>query len=337
METNTGKPVLFSGIQPSGNLTIANYIGAIRNWVQLQDEYDCVFSLVDLHCLTVRQDPEDLRRRCYDFLALYIACGIDPDKSTIFVQSHVPTHAELTWVLGCYTYMGELSRMTQFKEKARKHRGNVNAGLLNYPLLMAADILLYQAALVPVGEDQKQHLEITRDIAQRFNSLYGETFRVPDIYLPPVGARIKSLQEPERKMDKSDEDEWNYVALLDEPDTVRAKVKKAVTDSGRDLVYDEGTRPAISNLMAIHSALTGDSYEDLAERYAGQGYAQLKADLAEVVVDTLQPIQARYRDFRSDESEMKSILKRGADVALERSRRTLQVVHEKVGLIPASV
>ncbi|MHC4591628.1 MAG: tryptophan--tRNA ligase [Planctomycetota bacterium] len=317
-------------------MTIANYIGAIRNWVKLQDEYDCVFSLVDLHCLTVRQDPEDLRRRCYDFLALYIACGIDPDRSIIFMQSHVPTHAELTWVLGCYTYMGELSRMTQFKEKARKRRGSVNAGLLNYPLLMAADILLYQTDLVPVGEDQKQHLEITRDIAQRFNSTCGETFRVPEIYLPPVGARIRSLQEPERKMDKSDEDEWNYIALLDEPDTVRAKVKKAVTDSGRELVYDEGTRPAISNLMAIHSALTGGSYEDLAERYAGKGYAQFKADLVEVVIDTLRPIQARYRDFREDEGEMKSILKCGAEAALERSRRTLEVVYERVGLIPVS-
>ena len=333
MSMSTIKPVLLSGIQPSGNLTIGNYIGAIRNWVRLQDKYDCLFVLVDLHAITIRQDPADLRRRCYDFLALYMACGIDPAKNTIFVQSHVPTHAELAWVLNCFTYMGELNRMTQFKDKAKRYKGNVTVGLFDYPVLMAADILLYQADLVPVGADQKQHLELTRDIAKRFNSLYGETFRVPEPFIPPVGARIMSLQDPTSKMSKSDENPRNYIALLDPPDVVRSKIKKAVTDSGREIGYDE-SKPAISNLMTIYTSLTGESFEALTKRYAGKGYALFKADLAGVIIEVLRPIQARYKEIRESESEIKTILKRGAEIASSRSRRTMEKVYQKLGFIP---
>jgi tryptophanyl-tRNA synthetase len=335
MTDNMAKPVLFSGIQPSGNLTIANYIGALRSWVKLQEQYDCLFALVDLHSLTVPQEPRQLRERCYDFLALYVACGVDPAKSTVFVQSHVPTHAELAWVLGCFTYVGELSRMTQFKEKSRKRGRTASAGLFSYPLLMAADILLYQTDLVPVGEDQKQHVELTRDVAARFNALYGETFRIPQVYLPPVGARIKSLQDPTRKMDKSDQNEWNYIALLDPPDVVRAKVRRAVTDSGTEVTYDE-SRPAIANLMTAYGSLTGESFEAIAARYAGKGYAAFKADLAEVVIGTLRPIQSEYTRIRGDAAVLRDLLANGAGRALARSRRTMDHVYDRLGLVPAA-
>ncbi|MBI4468159.1 MAG: tryptophan--tRNA ligase [Acidobacteria bacterium] len=329
------RPILLSGIQPSGELMIGHYLGALKNWVGLQADHDCLFMLVDLHAITVRQDPAELRRRCLDFLALYVACGIDPSHSTVFVQSHVPTHAELAWVLNCFTYMGELGRMTQFKEKSQKQELNVSAGLFNYPVLMAADILLYQSHLVPVGEDQKQHLELTRDIAMRFNNLYGETFRVPECFIPPVGARIMSLQDPTSKMSKSDPNPRSYVALLDPPDLVRSKIKKAVTDSGTEVVFGND-RPAVSNLMTIYSSLTGHGFPAIEERYQGKGYADFKADLAEIVVEFLRPIQDRYHAIRSDKSELTAILKRGAEAALARSRPTVAKVYKKLGFIAAS-
>ena len=329
------KPILLSGIQPTGSLTIANYIGAIRQWVRLQNQYDCLFLLVDLHALTVRRDPAELHKSCYDFLALYMACGVDPTKSTIFIQSHIPAHAELAWVLTCISCMGELSRMTQFKDKARRQGKNVNAGLFDYPALMAADILLYQADLVPVGDDQKQHLEYTRDVAQRFNCLYGQTFKIPEPYIPPLGARIRSLLDPTSKMSKSDQDARNYVALVDPPDEVRNKIKKAVTDSGNKIAYDD-SRPAVSNLMSIYSCLTGETFESLEERYAGKGYSRFKADLSEVVIEMLEPIQKRYREIREDECYIDEIVEEGAERVSERSRQTMKGVYEKLGLIPAA-
>jgi tryptophanyl-tRNA synthetase len=327
------KPVLLSGIQPSGNLMIGNYIGALSNWVRLQDDYDCYYVLVDLHAITVRQDPEDLRRRCYEFLALYLASGIDPQKSTIFVQSHVPAHSELAWVLNCFTYFGELNRMTQFKDKAARHADNVNAGLFDYPVLMAADILLYKANLVPVGEDQKQHLELTRDIAQRFNSIYGDTFAVPEPYIPDVGARIMSLQDPTAKMSKSDEDPNASIGLLDPPDVLQGKIKRAVTDSGRDIVY-RSDKPGIANLLSIRSCLTGESIEDIEKKYEGQGYAPFKADLADIVVDFMKPIQERFKEIWEDKEGLGRILESGAEKASEVSEATIQEVYDKLGFIP---
>jgi tryptophanyl-tRNA synthetase len=326
------KPVLLSGIQPSGNLTIGHYLGALRAWVQLQKDYDCLFPLVDLHAITVRQKPAELRRRCLDFLALYIACGIDPDTSTIFVQSHVPQHAELAWVLNCYTYIGELSRMTQFKDKSRKNEENVNAGLFSYPVLMAADILLYQTNLVPVGADQKQHLELTRDLAERFNNAYSETFAIPEPYIPPVGARVMSLQEPTSKMSKSDENDKNYIALLDPLDVAANKIKRAVTDSGSVVDYDE-ERPGISNLVTIYSSLTGDSFDIIRDRYAGKGYAEFKADLAEIVVEFMRGLQGKYKDIVDDKAYLEGLLHRGAESARARAGRTLRKVYRKVGFI----
>lgn len=337
MDNSPRKKILLSGIQPSGNLMIGNYIGALKNWVKLQDEYDCFFILVDLHAITVRQDPIELRKRCYDFLTLYIACGIDPKKNTIFVQSHVPAHAELAWVLNCYTMIGELSRMTQFKDKAKKYAKNINAGLFTYPALMAADILLYETDLVPVGEDQKQHLELTRDVAQRFNSLYGETFRVPEPFIgdKEQGARIMSLQEPTSKMSKSDENPRGYIALLDAPDIIKSKIKKAVTDSGTEIAYDE-SRPAISNLMTIHRAISGESFESMTERFAAKGYAPFKAELAELVIEFLKPIQIRFKELRGNKPELENILKASAELASARSQRLMRKVYRKLGFIPAS-
>jgi tryptophanyl-tRNA synthetase len=299
----------------------------------MQDDYDCLFMLVDMHSITVRQDPQELRARCYDFIALYMACGIDPAKSTIFVQSHVPAHAELAWVLNCYTYMGELNRMTQFKDKSKKHEQNINAGLFAYPVLMAADILLYQADCVPVGADQKQHLELTRDLAQRFNEVYGTTFTVPEAFIPPTGARIMSLQEPENKMSKSDENPRNYVALLDSPNEARNKIKRAVTDSQSDVVYDE-SRAGLANLIRIYSALTGDAVDAIENRYAGKGYAEFKGDLADIVADFLVPLQARYKTIREDKKTLDDILALGAENASRRAQRTLAKVHKKLGFIP---
>jgi tryptophanyl-tRNA synthetase len=327
------KPVIFSGIQPSGNLTVGNYGGAIKNWVELQDDYLCYYCLVDLHTITIRQDPAELRKRCFDFLALYLACGIDPERSVVFVQSHVPSHAELAWILGCYTYIGELGRMTQFKDKATRGEANACAGLFTYPVLMAADILLYQTNLVPVGEDQKQHVEITRDIAVRFNNLHGDTFTVPEHYIPPVGARLKSLQDPTKKMSKSDENPRTYIALLDPPEVVRSKVRRAVTDSGTEIAYDEEKRPGISNLMTLFHLTTELSLDEISNRYDGGGYQKFKENLAEATIEFLRPLQRRYSEIRKDKSGLESVLTKGAATALEMSHRTLEKVYRKIGFI----
>jgi tryptophanyl-tRNA synthetase len=329
------RPVILSGIQPSGQLMIGHYFGAMRSWVRAQDDHECFYMLVDLHAITVWQKPAELRRRCIEFLALYMACGIDPGRSTIFVQSHVPQHAELAWVLNCITPLGQLQRMTQFKDKARKHEKNLNAGLLNYPVLMAADILLYDADKVPVGEDQKQHLELTRDLAQRFNALYSPTFRVPEPWIPPrsEGARIMSLQDPMAKMSKSDPDPDASVALLDPPDRIRAKLRRAVTDSGDSLRYDPEQRPGISNLMTLHRLVTGESFEALEARFAGQGYGAFKAELGDALVAYLEPIQARYREIVDDRAGLEAQLARGAEAARRRAQRLLSKVYRKVGFV----
>ncbi len=330
--TEDTRPLLLSGIQPSGNLMIGNYIGALRNWVQLQDQYRCMFILVDLHAITVRQDPTELLSRSFDFLAQYIACGIDPEKNTVFVQSHVPQHCELAWILNCYTHMGELNRMTQFKDKSRRHEKNINAGLFAYPVLMAADILLYGTDLVPVGHDQKQHLELARNLAERFNNLYGDIFTVPEPYIPKVGARIMSLQNPTDKMSKSDPVAANYISLLDDEKTATKKIKRAVTDSGSEVRFDE-SKPGVSNLLSIHSAISGQSIEELEAHFEGKMYGHLKTELAEVVVEFLRPMQERYREIRADEPTLRSQLAHGAEVARERAGDVLRKVHQAVGFI----
>jgi tryptophanyl-tRNA synthetase len=334
MNSSNNKPVVLSGIQPSGRLTIGNYLGALKNWVSLNEQYNCHYMLVDLHAITVRQAPAVLRERCYEFLALYIACGLDPAKNVLFVQSHVPAHARLSWILNCYTQFGELTRMTQFKDKSQKHVDNINAGLFDYPVLMAADILLYQALKVPVGDDQKQHLELTRDVAQRFNNIYGEIFTVPEPMIPPVGARIMGLQDPAGKMSKSDDAETNAVYLLDEPDVIVRKIKRAVTDLGNEIRYDIAEKPGVSNLMSILSATTGESFEVIVERYNGQGYGKFKQGVAEAVVECLKPVQLKYREIREDRSGLQSVLRDGARKAAARADATLTRVHEALGFIP---
>ncbi len=329
------KKRILSGIQPSGNLMIGNYIGALKSWVKMQKEYDCYYVLVDMHAITVRQDPKILRRRCYDFIALYIAAGIDPEKSAIFIQSQVSAHAELAWVLNCFTYMGELNRMTQFKEKSTKNIKNINSGLYTYPVLMAADILLYQAHFVPVGHDQKQHLELARDLAQRFNSLYSDTFTIPEPYIPKVGARIMSLQEPEKKMSKSDENINNYIALLDEPDIIRAKIRRAVTDSNTKIEFDNN-RPGISNLITIYSIITEKSFDEIKDDYKNKGYKEFKEDLAEIIIEYLKPLQNNYKRIRNDRQYLEDVLKNGKEQAFRTARKTLSKVYRKVGFIQPS-
>ncbi|MRG90564.1 tryptophan--tRNA ligase [Polyangium spumosum] len=329
------KPVILSGIQPSGQLALGNYVGALKNWVELQHTHDCIFLVVDLHALTVTQVPAELRSRCLSFAAQYIACGIDPETSTIVLQSHVPQHAELAWVLGTMTYMGELSRMTQFKDKSARHEENINAGLFTYPVLMAADILLYQANLVPVGADQKQHLELTRDVAQRFNQRYSETFVMPEPFIPKMGARIMSLQDPTKKMSKSDDNPDNYIAVLDTPDVIRRKFKRAVTDSETEIRFDVEKKPGVSNLLTIHAALTNQPVEAVEAHFAGKGYGDLKSEVADVVVATLEPFQKRYQEVMSDKAGLEQILARGAEKARARAWKTLSKVYRKVGLVPA--
>ncbi|MER3427274.1 MAG: tryptophan--tRNA ligase [Pyrinomonas sp.] len=326
------KKRILSGVQPSGNIHLGNYLGALRNWVALQHEYESFFCIVNLHAITLPQDPAELAAKTRELARIYLAVGIDPKVSTIFVQSDVPEHAELAWVLNCITRMSELERMTQFKEKARRQRENVGVGIFDYPVLMAADILLYQADLVPVGEDQKQHLELTRDLAERFNRDYGETFRVPEPFIPPVGARIMSLSDPTKKMSKSDDDEKGAVGLLDDPDTVRNKFRRAVTDSGMEIKFDE-QRPAINNLLTIYQLLTGRTRQEIEERFSGRGYAQLKSELADVTIEFLRPLQERIRAV-SDE-ELNRILAQGAERARSIAGETYRLVKERMGLVGA--
>ncbi len=324
------KKIIFSGIQPSGTLTLGNYIGALRNFKLLEDDYQCIYCVVDMHAITVRQDPAALRRRCLELAAIYIASGLDPKKNIIYCQSHVSGHAELAWILNCFTYMGELQRMTQFKDKAQKHADNINAGLFTYPTLMAADILLYQTDLVPIGADQKQHLELTRDIAQRFNGVYGDVFTVPEGYFGKVGSRIMSLQDPTRKMSKSDPED-TFISLLDLPDAIRRKVKRAVTDSEADIRFDPVNKPGVSNLLSIIAALTGQSVEEAAAELQGQGYGKLKDRVSECVIETLAPLQSEHRRLMADKAYLQGVLKENADIANGMALRTLRKVQRKVG------
>ena len=331
MEEN--KKVIFSGAQPSGKLSIGNYIGALKNWVDLQNDYNCYYCVVDMHAITVRQDPAELRRRTLETLAVYMACGIDPEKVTLFVQSHVPAHAELSWVLGCYTMFGELSRMTQFKDKSRKYEDNINAGLFTYPVLMAADILLYNADLVPVGVDQTQHIELARNIAQRFNQVYTPTFVVPEGYVTKSGAKIMSLQDPEKKMSKSDPNPNANVNLLDSRDDIIRKFKKAVTDSEACVKYDPN-RPGIANLMSIYSVFTGKSFEEIEKEFDGRGYGDFKLAVGEACADTLAPIQSRFNELISDKDYLEAVMKTGAEKAAHTAYKTLSKVYKKVGFLP---
>jgi len=323
---------VFSGIQPTGCITLGNYIGAVKNWIPLQDEYDCLFSVVDMHSITVRQDSAELRKRCMQFLCQYMACGLDPQKAIMFFQSHVSGHAELAWILNCYTYMGELSRMTQFKDKSAKHEDNINAGLFTYPVLMAADILLYGTDLVPVGVDQKQHLELARDIAQRFNGVYGDVFKVPEGYIPPVGAKIMSLIDPTSKMSKSDPNPNGYIWILDDPDTIMRKIKRAVTDSDGVIEYKEG-KDGINNLLSIYGAMCDISPEKAAEEFSGMGYGQLKEKVGEAVCETLKPVREKYNDLIKNKDYIESVYKEGAEKAGRLSRRILSKVQRKVGFV----
>ena len=334
MENENQKKVILSGIQPSGELTLGSYLGAIKNWVKLSDEYECYYMLADLHSITVRQNPADLRRRTLTQIAAYIACGLDPEKNTIFIQSHVPAHAELGWVLDCYTMFGELSRMTQFKDKSAKNADNINAGLFTYPALMAADILLYQADLVPVGGDQKQHVEICRDIATRFNGIYGDTFKLPDPYIPQVGARVMSLTSPEKKMSKSDKDPNGCVYMLEKPEDILRKFKKAVTDSEACVRFDPADKPGVSNLMQIYAVATGKSFETIEQEFAGHGYGDFKQAVGESVVELLRPIREETERLLADKSYLESVYRAGAEKAAYVANRTLNKVYKKVGFLP---
>lgn len=328
------KKRILSGIQPSGALTLGNYVGAIRNWVQLQkeDKYESFYMIADLHSITVRQDPKALRKNCMDLLALFIACGLDAEKEPIFFQSHVPAHTQLGWVLDCNTYMGELSRMTQFKDKSRKHADNINAGLFTYPSLMAADILLYQADLVPVGKDQKQHLEITRDLAARFNNAYSETFKLPEPYIPKVGAKIMSLQDPTQKMSKSDPNENAFILLLDPIDKAVKKIKRAVTDSDAEVRCGEG-KEGVENLMSIYSSMTGKTMDEITAEFAGRGYGDFKSAVADSVAAVLEPIQTRYAELMKNRDYLEEVYRKGAERANYEARKTISKVYRKVGFI----
>ncbi len=323
------KKRIFSGAQPTGDLHLGNYLGALKNWVALQDEYESFYCIVNLHAITLPQDPKTLRQKTLDLARIYLAAGVDPEKATIFIQSDVPEHAELTWVLSCVARMGELERMTQFKDKAKDNRERSSAGLFTYPILMAADILLYQTDLVPVGKDQKQHLELTRDLAERFNRDFGETFKIPDPYIPPVGANILSLQDPAKKMSKSDENANGSIFLLDDADTISKKFKRAVTDSGTEINFDE-TRPAIKNLLTIYQLLVGKTADECVAHFTGKGYGQFKTELAEVTVEFLKPFQDRIQQY--DDASLGQILKSGAEKASSIASKTLSDVYEKVGM-----
>jgi len=327
------KPIIFSGIQPTGDLTIGNYLGALRNFPTFQEEYDCIYCVVDMHSITVRQESSKLRQKVYSTLALFLAAGLDPEKSTVFIQSHVPQHAELCWALNSVAYVGEMNRMTQFKDKSRKHADNINMGLMDYPVLMAADILLYQTDMVPVGKDQKQHLELTRDLAQRFNSVYGDTFVIPEPYIAKSGANIRSLQDPVSKMSKSDENENASVFMLETPDVIKRKFKRAVTDSETEIRFDEQNKPGVSNLLTIYSLFAGKTIEQAVADFEGCGYGVLKERTAEAVIEGLKPIQEEHKRIMADKAYLEDVMKKGADKAYVMARKTLSKVYRKLGFV----
>jgi tryptophanyl-tRNA synthetase len=327
------KKVILSGIQPSGALTLGSYLGAIKNWVKLSDEYDCYYMIVDMHAITSRQEASVLRKTPFEQLAQYIACGLDPEKNTLFIQSHVPAHAQLAWVLNCYTMFGELSRMTQFKDKSGKNVNNINAGLFTYPALQAADILLYQADLVPVGADQKQHIELTRDIAVRFNGIYGDVFKLPEPYIPTVGARIMDLQAPTNKMSKSEINDGGCILMMDKPEDIKRLFKRAVTDSETCVRYDVDNKPGISNLMQIYSVCTGKGFEEIEKEFDGKGYGDFKLRVGEAVVELLQPIREEATKLLADKAYLENIFKNGAEKASYVANKTLRKVYKKVGFI----
>lgn len=332
-EEKIARKRIYSAIQPSGQLTLGNYLGALRNFPKLQNDYDCVYCIANMHSLTVRQDPAELRERIYSLLSLYLACGLDPEKNVLYLQSHVHEHAELAWILNCYTYNGELSRMTQFKDKSSKHADNINAGLFTYPVLMAADILLYQSDFVPIGQDQKQHLELSRDIADRFNKLYGQTFVVPAPLISKQGARIMSLQEPSKKMSKSDTNTSNFVLLTEDPEAIMKKFKKAVTDSEAEVRYDEENKPGVSNLINIYGAVTDKSVSDVEKEFEGARYGDFKMAVGQAVIDALTPIREKYEQLMNDKAYLNSVLKSGREKASEIASATLYDVYEKVGFV----
>ncbi len=326
------KKVIFSGVQPSGKMTLGNYLGALKSWTELQKQFECYFSMVNMHAITVPQDPEVLRRQTIELLAQFIACGIDPEENTIFIQSHVPQHAELNWVLCTMTYMGELNRMTQYKDKSKKSEANLNAGLFTYPVLMASDILLYQADVVPVGDDQKQHMELARDLAERFNNRFSKTFVVPEGYYPKGTARVMSLQEPDKKMSKSDSNENAFILLSEDADTTAKKIKKAVTDSVGIVRYTD-EQPGLKNLINIYSAMTDKSVEEIVAMYEGKGYGAFKKEMAEAVVESLRPMREKYNYLLNNQDYLEEIYIRGAKKAELRARKTLDAVYEKIGFI----
>ena len=328
------KKLIFSGIQPTGTFTLGNYIGAVRNWGPLQDQYNCIYCVVDMHAITVRQDPVKLRQNTMNAYALLMACGIDTEKSILFIQSHVRTHAELSWILSCNTQFGELSRMTQFKDKSQRHADDVNAGLFTYPVLMAADILAYNADLVPVGVDQKQHLELARNIAQRFNQRYGEFFTVPEPYIPEVGAKVMSLQDPTKKMSKSDDNPNACILILDDKDTIICKFKRAVTDSESEICYREG-KDGINNLISIYSTVTGKDFDSITSEFAGKGYGDFKLAVGEAVADHLEPIRSEFARISKDKAFLKQCYTDGAEKALRYSSRIVSKVYRKVGFVDA--
>ena len=329
------KKVMLSGIKPSGDLTLGSYLGAIKNWAERADQFDCYYFMADLHTITVRQNPADLRRRTLEQLAQYIACGLDPEKNTLFIQSHVHQHAELGWVLGCYAMFGELSRMTQFKDKSAKNAENINGGLFTYPSLMAADILLYQPDFVPVGDDQKQHVELARNIVQRFNGIYGDVFKMPEPYIPKVGARIMSLTNPGSKMSKSENEDTGRVTLMDDPAFIMKQFKRAVTDSDTEncVRYDVENKPGVANLMTIYSAVTGRSYEEIEREFAGQGYGKFKPAVGEAVVEMLRPIREETAKILQDKAYLEGVYRAGAEKASYVAEKTLRKVYKKVGFV----
>lgn len=327
------RKVILSGMQPTGGIHIGHLTGALRNWFQLQDEFECFYTIVDLHAITIRINPEDLRRWTLDLAATFLAAGIDPKRSHIFVQSHVPEHTQLSWILNCIANMGECSRMTQFKDKSQKYPENVNVGLFSYPILMAADILLYQADLVPVGQDQKQHIELTRDLAHRFNNLYSPTFKIPEAYIPQFGAKIMNLQDPTRKMSKSDENMQGVIFLTDTETQITNKIKRAVTDSGSEIIYNPELKPGISNLLTLYHIATNQEISNIETDFKGFGYGQFKAKVAESLVEFLKPFQQRYNDLRKDEEYLINVLSDGAQFARTVASKTLSGVYQKVGFI----